>query len=153
MVDFLVIGPFSAATYKEVFFLIKDGDVSIGYNRVGEFSDGTRFGNTIWFTSMKDDYPLEYVLSRKYDEGDYKKFDNYDAINIDRSEDIPVDYYGVMAVPVTFLEKLNPGQFEIVGVLIPGSVVDDNGWRGSNGICMTKIENMITYRRLLIRRK
>ena len=126
MVDFLVIGPFSAYAYKNIFPLIKDQKIKLGYNRVGEFSDGIKFGNINWFTSF-DVEEKGYLKLKEYKEGDYSKFDNYDAINIDRVEDIP-DYDGVMGVPMTFLEKWNPEQFELIG--FPDIGIVPEGWKG-----------------------
>ena len=117
MVDFLVIGPYNAITYKEVFPLIKDGNVSFGWNRVVEFENGMKFGNIRWFSNISDYYPPKLELKKHYNEIDYNRFDNYDCINIDRIEDIPDGYYEVMGVPITFLEKWNPEQFELVGLL------------------------------------
>ena len=137
MVDFLVIGNVAAAHYDEVFLLMMKERVFLGYSissgdrkfRVPddyEFSghkysmeEGERFiwvKGVRWFTSMRDDYPPKLVLSRKYVEGEYKKFDNFDAINIDKTKDIPVDYTGLMGVPITFIDKWNPDQFELIGL-------------------------------------
>ena len=137
MVDFLVIGNVVAAHYDEVFPLMMKERVFLGYSissgdrkfRVPddyEFSahkysmeEGERFiwvKGVRWFTSMRDDYPPKLVLSRKYVEGEYKKFDNFDAINIDKTKDIPVDYTGLMGVPITFIDKWNPEQFELIGL-------------------------------------
>ena len=137
MVDFLVIGNVVAAHYDEVFPLMMKERVFLGYSissgdrkfRVPddyEFSghkysmeEGERFiwvKGVRWFTSMRDDYPPKLVLSRKYVEGEYKKFDNFDAINIDKTKDIPVDYDGLMGVPITFIDKWNPEQFELIGL-------------------------------------
>lgn len=113
MVDFLVIGSFNAVSYKEVFPLIKDQKMSLGYNRVGEFCDGSKFGNINWFTTFYVDKPPFLELTKTYDDH-YKEYDLFNAINVDRTVDIPYDYYGVMGVPLTFLEKWNPEQFEIV---------------------------------------
>ena len=137
MVDFLVIGNVAAAHYDEVFLLMMKERVFLGYSissgdrkfRVPndyEFygykysmEEGERFiwvKGVRWFTSMRDDYPPKLVLSRKYVEGEYKKFDNFDAINIDKTKDIPVDYTGLMGVPITFIDKWNPDQFELIGL-------------------------------------
>ncbi len=117
MVDFLVIGPVGAVTYRGIFPLIKDGNVSFGGNRVVEFEDGVKFGNIRWFSNISDYCPPKLELKKHYNEVDYHRFDNYDCINIGRIEDIPVDYDGLMGVPITFIDKWNPEQFELVGLL------------------------------------
>ena len=117
MVDFLVIGPYNAITYNEVFPLFKDDDVSFGWNRVVEFENGVKFGNIRWFSSISDYCPPKLELKRQYKEEDFRKFDNLDIINIDRIEDIPSDYQDIMGVPLSFLDKWNRDQFEIVGLL------------------------------------
>ena len=152
MVDFLVIGPMSSLTYNGVFELIKDGDVGFGWNRVVEFEDGVKFGNIKWFSNISDYYPPELVLSKRYDDG-YKKFDNYDAINIDRIKDIPGDYDGLMGVPITFLDSYNKRQFDIVGFLNNGCRLDENGLQGNNGIQMTLVGGVCKYFRILIKKK
>ena len=117
MVDFLVIGPVGAITYRDIFPLIKDGDISFGWNRVVEFENGVKFGNIRWFSNISDYCPLKLELKRQYKEEDFRKFDNLDIINIDRIEDIPSDYQDIMGVPLSFLDKWNRDQFEIVGLL------------------------------------
>ena len=116
---YLIIGNKNAITYKETFALIKANKLWFGYNNVSTFvkPDGTekKFGNIGWFTNL-DTYirHTELDLYKKYNEADYPKYDNYDAINVDRVADIPCDYFGVMGVPITFLDKYNPEQFDIV---------------------------------------
>ena len=117
MVDFLVIGPVISITYKNMFHLIKDGDISFGWNRVVEFDNGVKFGNIRWFSNISDYFPPKLELKKQYNEVDYNRFDNYDCINIDRIEDIPSDYQDIMGVPLSFLDKWNRDQFEIVGLL------------------------------------
>lgn len=116
---FLIIGSSNAITYKEVFPLIRDEKLWLGYNHVKEFMmpDGStkKFGNIQWFTNMDIDKKHEFLtLTKEYNEKDYPKYDNYDAINVDKIKDIPKDYDGVMGVPITFIDKFNPEQFEIV---------------------------------------
>ena len=152
MVDFLVIGPYNAITYNEVFPLFKDDDVGFGWNRVVEFENGVKFGNIRWFSNVSDHYPPELVLSKRYDDG-YKKFDNYDAINIDRIKDIPGDYMGLIGVPITFLDSYNKRQFDIVGFLNNGCRLDENGLQGNNGIQMTLVGGVCKYFRILIKKK
>jgi len=137
---FLIIGNTNALTYKEVFPLIKDNKLWLGqsihsgdrefmvpsnYNlnaakcRVDE--DGNKYinvKNVRWFTNLETDERLEKLpLTKNYkgNEENYPKYDNYDAINVDKTADIPKDYYGVMGVPITFLDKYCPEQFEILG--------------------------------------
>ena len=117
MVDFLVIGPILNSTYKNMFHLIKDSDISFGWNIVVEFDGGFKFGNIRWFSNISDYFPPKLELKRQYKEEDFRKFDNLDIINIDRIEDIPSDYQDIMGVPLSFLDKWNRDQFEIVGLL------------------------------------
>ena len=152
MVDFLVIGPLNSLTYNSVFELIKDGDVGFGWNRVSNFDNNNNSVKCRWFSNISDYYPPELVLSKRYDDG-YKKFDNYDAINIDRIKDIPGDYMGLMGVPITFLDSYNKRQFDIVGFLNNGCRLDENGLQGNNGIQMTLVGGVCKYFRLLIKRK
>lgn len=118
---FLIIGNSNAITYKEIFPLLKDNRMWLGKNSVKEFlqPDGTvkKFGNIGWFTNLDHSQRHEDILLfRKYNERDYPKYDNYDAIEVSRVANIPKDYDGVMGVPITFLDKYNPEQFEILGL-------------------------------------
>ena len=117
MVDFLVIGPIGAIIYRDIFPLIKDGNVSFGWNRVVEFENGMKFGNIRWFSNISDYCSPKLELKKYYNEIDYNRFDNLDIINIDRIEDIPSDYQDIMGVPISFLDKWNRNQFDIVGLL------------------------------------
>ena len=153
MVDFLVIGPFNSLTYNSVFELIKDGDVGFGWNRVVEFDGGFKFGNIRWFSNISDYCPPPFEFKRQYREEDFRKFDNYDAINIDRIKDIPGDYDGMMGVPITFLDSYNKRQFDIVGFLNNGCRLDENGLQGNNGIQMTLVGGVCKYFRILIKKK
>ena len=152
MVDFLVIGPFNSLTYNSVFELIKDDDVGFGWNRVSDFDNNNNSVKCRWFSNISDYYPPPLVLSKRYDDG-YKKFDNYDAINIDRIKDIPGDYMGLMGVPITFLNSYNKRQFDIVGFLNNGCRLDENGLQGNNGIQMTLVGGVCKYFRILIKKK
>ena len=118
MVDFLVIGPRSAYAYKNVFILIKDEKIIVGYNRKSMYFDNNEIGVICrWFSNISDYYPQPFEFKRQYQEEDFRKFDNLDIINIDRIEDIPSDYQDIMGVPLSFLDKWNRDQFEIVGLL------------------------------------
>ena len=118
---FLIIGNQNAITYKDIFPLIKDNKLWLGMNYCKEFiqPDGTykSFGNICWFTNIsnkKRNTPLD--LYKKYNPVEYPKYDNYDAINCDKVADIPMDYDGVIGVPITFFDKFCPEQFEIIGL-------------------------------------
>lgn len=137
---FLIIGNQNAITYKEIFPYIKNNQLWLGLTMNGsnrwfevpptyeakenaagyKVVDGKRmlFVNGVtWFTNIENprrNTPLD--LYKKYNEKDFPKYDNYDAINVDKVTDIPEDYDGVIGVPITFLYKYCPTQFEIVGI-------------------------------------
>lgn len=141
---FLIIGNKNAITYKEIFKLIKDNKVWIGTMPMGRdmlFSlpneiaqkmvqsgkagsnykmvNGEILGRSpsIWFTNMDNPKRHEEIpLYKKYTPEDYPSYDNYDAIEVGKVADIPVDYDGAMGVPISFLDKYNPMQFEILGI-------------------------------------
>ena len=124
---FIIIGDLNWITYKEIFPLIKDNKLWLGYTKIKEFKqpDGTykKFGNKLWYTNVdtkKRHRKLETVYcwrkrTEKYP-GLYPKYDNYDAIEVSKVSQIPLDYNGAMGVPITFLAKFNPDQFEILGM-------------------------------------
>lgn len=123
--EFLIIGNKNALTYKEIFPLLKENKVWLGNNSPKDFytADGVLSGKlqglTRWFTNldyMKRHYPLDLVFFYEDDQKKYPKYDNYDAIEISRVVNIPADYKGVMGVPITFLDKNCPEQFEILGM-------------------------------------
>ena len=151
--QFLIIGNQNAFTYKEVFKLIKTNKVWTGYNMVKKFHqpDGStkEFGNVCWFTNMPTTKRVEeLILTKKYadDPSLYPKYDNYDAIEVSRVVNIPNDYYGVMGVPITFIDKYNPNQFEILG---------DSRYHDGSDVAndINFINGKGLYRRILIRRK
>lgn len=118
---FIVIGSQNAITYKEFFPLLKDDKVWLGSTHPKEFiqRNGTvkKFGNICWFTNLDiKKRHEELILVKKYagHEDEYPTYDNYDAIEVSKVADIPFDYDGVMGVPITFLDKYCPDQFEIL---------------------------------------
>jgi hypothetical protein len=118
---FLIIGNDNCRTYKEIFPLLKDNLMWIGYNHVKSFmktnGDLKEFGNVGWYTNLpctKRNETINTKASYKGHEKDYPKYDNYDAIEVSRVNSIPMDYEGVMGVPITFLDKYNPSQMEII---------------------------------------
>ena len=150
--QFLIIGPLNAANYKEIFPYILTGKVWSGYNNVRHFirpdgSDRT-MGNTFWYTNMPNKCLTEkLILTKTYREDLYPKFDDYDAINIDKVSDIPNNYDGLMGVPTSFFQgKYNPNQFEIVGEIKHGS-------DGPFDFCKPYVNGEEKYTRLVIKRK
>ncbi len=166
--QFLIIGNQNAITYKEFFPLLKENKAWLGYSsnktltfRVGEgytydeklsdmFNDGFHYGKVpaiSWFTNLKTTKRAEpLILTSSYNAIEYPKYDNYDAINVDRVTNIPKDYYGIMGVPITFLDKYCPEQFEIIGEMVSTQIDDFNyGYPYVNG--------KRKYARILIRRK
>ena len=118
---FLIIGNKNAIAYKEFFPLLKDDEVWIGCTNVKEFlqPDGSikKFGNIGWFTNLNVAKRHEkLILWKQYTPEEYPKYDNYDAINVNKVSEIPCDYDGVMGVPITFMDSYNPEQFEIIGL-------------------------------------
>ncbi len=163
---FLIIGNKNALTYKEIFTLIKANKIWTG---VRGFSGGMWFksdyegktekiikdweGNTeriinvpsIWFTNLDHKKRHEeLILYKNYTPEEYPKYDNYDAIEVKKTAEIPMNYNGVMGVPITFLDKYNPEQFEILGL-------DDHRvqWRGRG----PEINGKCVYRRIIIKKK
>lgn len=131
---FLIIGSKNAITYKEIFGLIKENKMWLGYGfksgnayfrtpHFREFASGVydektglvKFRNVGWYTNLDvSKRHDELTLYRRYISEEYPKYDNYDAIEVSKVAAIPVDYKGVMGVPITFLDSYNPDQFEII---------------------------------------
>lgn len=116
--DFIIIGSDNAMTYKNIFPLIKNGKIFLGYNKPKKFieSNGNikKFGNIEWYTTFKTERP-SLKLTATYNPKEYFQYDNYNAIEVSKVKDIPKDYNGYMGVPITFLNKWNREQFEIIG--------------------------------------
>lgn len=147
---FLIIGNKNAITYKEFFPLLKDDEVWIGCNNVHEFEqpDGSikKFGNIGWFTNLDvSKHHEKLILWKNYTPEEYPKYDNCDAINVNKVSEIPTDYDGVMGVPITFMDFFNPDQFEIIWL----DGTDVSRWYGSGPLLNGKKK----YRRLFIRKK
>lgn len=163
--SFLLIGNSNAITYKEIFPLIKNNQAWLGYHngdmafRVPNDSEArkTRFwiddtgqkwrslGNAMWFTNIDiKRRHQKLLLTKKYQKTLYPKYDEYDAIEVSRVADIPIDYQGIMAVPITFLNKYNPDQFIIIGEANHGS---DNPF----DIFKPTIKGKLIYKRILIK--
>lgn len=137
--QFVIIGDLNWITYKEIFPMLKDNEVWLGYSSVKEFTqpDGTikKFGNKLWYTNLDIQKRHEKLIlwQRYYDDNGnplpdaderYPHYDNYAAINVDRVADIPADYKGIMGVPITFMDKYNPDEFKILGYTAKDMGVD-----------------------------
>ena len=169
---FLIIGNMNAITYKEIFPLIKDNRLWLGQTLKGrsmlfdvpkdyarelvatkkkgsgyKLVDGrvkVMLGNASWYTNL--DYRQRHedlILYKKYSPDEYPTYDNYDAINVNKVAEIPYDYDGAMGVPISFLDKHNPDQFEIIGA--------DTEFTGKLGRFYVKGKRK--YARIVIRHK
>lgn len=162
---FIIIGNKNAITYKDIFNLIKENKLWLGYRNVNndmwlflpddeeeyeKIVDGKKMKHiqACWFTNIDHrKRHQDLILYKKYTPEEYPKYDNYDAIEVSKTKDIPCDYDGAMGVPITFLDKFNPKQFEILGM-------DDHRlqypeWRGRG----PDLNGKPIYRRIIIKRK
>jgi len=164
---FIIIGHQNAITYKEIFKLIKENKIWLGYGfeggaahfinihykdyaTAGDHKEGMiRVSGVVWFTNLEITKRHEdLILYKKYNKKEYPKYDNYDAINVDKTKDIPMDYDGIMGVPITFMDKYNPEQFEIIGSN-RGVDQDPNRIYGRGSF----LNGKETFKRLFIRNK
>ena len=152
--NFLIIGNMNAASYKEIFPLFKNNQVWFGNTSPKVFLTPDRtekkFGNILWYTNLESGKRRYRIpLKEKYygNEGKYPKYDNYDAIEVSKVINIPYDYYGLMGVPVTFLSKYCPEQFELIGH--DNDLTGDGGAGISDGQFICNGKNV--YKRVLIK--
>ena len=172
---FLIIGNQNAIATREIFKLIKENKLWLGASihsgdrefgvpdnyplkaagfRVGE--NGRKFirvKGIRWFTNL--DYKKRHedlILYKKYNKMDYPKFDNYNAINVDKTKDIPMDYEDVMGVPITFMDKYNPEQFEIIDLINRYSLLE-GPTPTTKGKYLTELGDKRKYSRILLKHK
>ena len=159
---FLIIGSVNARHYKEIFKLIKDNRLWLGYNCTRYFSkpDGSIFetARTYWYTNLDIDKRHEEItLYRKYSATEYPHYDNLDAIDVSKTNAIPCDYDGLMGVPDGLLDNYNPDQFELIGIPFgdQGKEIGvTKNHRGRTDIAITKDgKSRCPYSRIIIRRK
>ncbi len=176
---FLIIGTWNAITYRDVFTLIKENKMWIGVNSNRNFAgfivpshyplhgtearldeNGNRLvssNNTCWYTNLDNAKRHEdLILYKTYNPDDYPEYDNYNAIEVGQVNNIPIDYAGVIGVPITFLNKYNPDQFEIVGAdfevkdgLLPDLL--KAGWSGK--VDRAYLNGKRMYSRIFVRKK
>src|SRR3989344_4300166 len=166
---FIILAQQNAITYKETFNLIKENKIWLGVDNGGtkwfqvpdnydittesrkKVEAGKKFfsmGSVVWFTNLDIEKRHEDLILYKIYKGhekEYPKYDKYDIINMDKVSDIPIDYNGVMGVPITFLDKYNPKQFEVLGI------ANSARWIGFE--CFTFIKGKKIYNRILIKNK
>jgi len=168
---FIVIGNQNAITYKEIFKLLRDNKIWLG-NKSGDMEftvpdyyqpratryreeNGVKYrsmGNICWFTNLDHAKRHENItLFRHYTSDKYPHYDNYDAINVDKVVDIPVDWLGFMGVPITFLDRYNPEQFQIFG-LIAGNIKGLAGIESKIGKDGPYVNGKLKYGRIIIKR-
>lgn len=172
---FLIIGPNNTIHYKEVFPLIKENKLWLGYNNgpkkylVPDDYDSKslvdiegkkymQMGNTSWFTNLDTAKRHELLtLYKKYSQKEYPTYDNFDGIEVSKVTDIPLDYEGNIGVPDTFLDKYNPDQFEIIGIPFGdlGKMIGvTKNYRGRTDIAYTKDNvSKCPYSRIIIKNK
>lgn len=170
---FLIIGNQNAITYKEIFPLIRDGKLWLGLTMNGsnrwfqvpdsyptchKIENGKKYAfvaSVVWFTNLEHYVRHEeLILYKHYTPEEYPQYDNYNAINVNRATDIPIDYDGIMGVPITFLHKYNPEQFEILGATESEGKGFSNGlWIESSGIAQALVHGERVYKRIFIRKK
>jgi hypothetical protein len=150
---FLIVGPMGALTYKEIFKLNKENTIWIGFNYVKKFKKPNgeiqKFGNILWHTNLDHNKRHEKFISYKDWEKnaeEFEKYDNYDAIEVSKTSDIPKNYNGIMGVPITFLEKYNPEQFEILAT----NAFNDKEYYGLKALY---VNDKKKYTRILIKWK
>jgi hypothetical protein len=172
---FIVIGHQNAITYKQVFPLIRANKVWLGYGfkrNMAHFiaphykdtaSDADhregyiRVSGVVWYTSLDHNKRHEeMILVQRYrgNESLYPRYDNYNAIEVSKTQNIPMDFDGAMGVPITFLTKYNPNQFEIIGATeSEGSGFSEGLWDPSSGIAQALVGGQRVYKRLFIRNR
>lgn len=170
---FIIIGNQNAISYKEIFKLFKENKIWLGYKsgdmafRVPDNSEPrtTRFwidekgnkwrsmGNVCWYTNLDTTKRHEdLILYKTYSAEEYPKFDNYDAINVNKTSDIPLDYDGLMGVPITFFDKYNPEQFEVIDGIGRYSILNNEETKKA-GRYLSMINGKAIYFRIIIKRK
>jgi len=174
---FVIIGNLNAITYKEVFPLLKNNKIWLGpsiYSGdrefeipayivdkgkfTGEIREGKYYQRVMgirWYTNI-DHYKRHEVITlfREYNDNDYPKYDNYDAINIDKVKNIPINYKGPMGVPISFMDKYSPDQFEILDA--NNFIINDKTPIKLHGLIKDKdgtINGKPKYVRVLVRRR
>lgn len=176
---FIVIGNKNSVTSKVIFNLFMENKIKYGFTDISKFlnpmGELKYFGNISWFTNLDITFKNNKLkLNKRYEDNIYYKYENLDAINVDKIKDIPFDYYGIMGVPITFLEKDYYDDFEILGLdstdfkdelgikPIGEKFISDYFTQGNKGHYGPKMKTLVLYenglakvkyKRILIKRK
>ena len=170
---FVIVGHQNALTYKEIFPLIKENKLWLGYGFKGgaghfinehyeNYATATdrkegmiRVSGVHWFTNLDINKRHEdLILYKNYNQEEYPTYDNYNAIEVSKTNEIPSDYDGIMGVPITFMNKYNPEQFEIIGATESEGKGFSNGvWKEESNVAQAMINGKRVYKRIFIRNK
>ena len=155
--DFLILGNINAITYRIVLQNFKENKIRFGFTNGAKtfiLPNGDKKAVRIsWFTTLPvSKHNEDLILFRKYTPEEYPKYDNYDAINVDKTCDIPADYDGAMGVPITFLDKYDPKQFEIIDGFNRYSFLT-GPTEQTQGKYLSKINGIPKYARIIIKKK
>lgn len=153
--DFLVIANKNAVSYSQLFPAIKEGVVRLGYTTPNHFHtpSGTLAnlnGLCKWFTTLATPNKTYPTLTASINDREYQNFDFYPALNVDRTSEIPSDYDGLLGVPITALDYLDPEKFELVDLIARYAVIDPS--YDTPGHQLTEINGQPKYSRLIIRK-
>lgn len=154
---FLILGNLNAIAYKKIFPLLKDNKMWLGWNNgAKEFltpdNSSKKFGNIGWYTNLPHTKQNDILtLYKKYTPEEYPHYDNYDAIEVSKVVNIPENYGGVMGVPITFLNKYNSEQFEIIDINPHFFIMVEQGLKKPKQLKITGQKD--PYARILIKRK
>lgn len=157
--QFVIVGNTNAVTYTNCFELIRDNKMWLGYNCLRWFYTpaGTLYeaARSYWYTNLDiQKRHEELILYKRYSPEEYPHYDNYDAINVDKVADIPCDYDSVMGVPITYLDKHNPDQFEIIGATeSEGKGFSAGLWDASSKVSQPMVNGKRVYKRIFIRKR
>lgn len=150
--DFLVIGNKNAISYKEVFPALQEGRLRLGYTTPNNFDTPTGTANLQglcrWFTTLPTPDKTFWTPTASMNNREYLCFDLYPALNVDRTSEIPIDYDGLMGVPITAIDRLDPFKFEIVDLIARYAVIDHT--YDVRGRQLTEIKGKPRYSRLII---
>lgn len=170
---FVIVGHQNALTYKEIFPLIKANKLWLGYGFKGgaghfinehyeDYATATdrkegmiRVSGVVWYTNLDISKRHEdIILYKEYTPEEYPKYDNYEAIEVSKTNEIPKDYKGIMGVPITFMNKYNPEQFEIIGATESEGKGFSNGlWDEKSKVAQPLINQNRVYKRIFIKNK